>query len=233
VTAAQFQELANPVLMQSDPNWYAQRDKNSVSFASSPYAQYVDVYKSWINDGLVSKDADGVNYTQSITEFTSGRAATYVMGNWIVPTIDQAKPSFKVGVFAAPSFNGQPAPQEAGAGDTYSVLNSSPHKTQAFELLQYLVSSKAAVDTQLSAEGNFRPGYSYTASPLTQAVGKIVDDSPGEVVSGDGFGANTAPNGWSNQLGTYLQGLYLGDSASKVISEMDSWWTSNESNQNE
>ncbi|MFF1819628.1 ABC transporter substrate-binding protein [Kribbella sp. NPDC058245] len=227
VTAAQFQQLANAVVMQSNPNWYADRTKGSVTFTNSDYARYAAVYKSWIDDGLVSKNANGVKYNDSLVDFTSGKAATYVMGNWAVPTIDQAKPTFGVGVFPAPSFDGKPVPQVGGAGDLYSVLNSSKHKPEAFELVKYLVSDKTAVQKQLVAEGNFRAGFSYQASPLTQAVQKIVDAAPGAVVAGDGFGDNTAPSGWSAELTKILQKLYLGDSAEQAIAAMDKWWTGN------
>jgi len=71
VTAAQFQQLATAVVMQGNPNWHAQRNKGTVSFADSAYATYVHVYKSWI-DELVAKDADGVSYNDSVTDFTSG-----------------------------------------------------------------------------------------------------------------------------------------------------------------
>lgn len=227
VTAAQFQQLSNGIVMENTPNWYAKRTEGKVTFAGSDYEKYMDVYKSWIDDGLVPKDANGITYDDSITNFTSGKAATYVMGNWVVPTIDQAKPSFKVGVFAAPSFNGKTPPQVGGAGDLYSVLKSSKHQKESFELIQYLVSDKDAVTTQLKAEGNFRPGFTYDASPLTQAVSKLVDAAPGAVVAGDGFGSNVAPSGFSDQLSTTLQGLYLGDSVSKAISSLDQWWNTN------
>ncbi|GAA0591621.1 carbohydrate ABC transporter substrate-binding protein [Kribbella sandramycini] len=60
VTAAQFQQLANAAVMQNDANWYAKRNKGEVSFAASDYKKYAEIYKSWIDDGLVSKNANGV-----------------------------------------------------------------------------------------------------------------------------------------------------------------------------
>jgi ABC-type glycerol-3-phosphate transport system substrate-binding protein len=228
VTSAQFQELASGAVMQDDPNWYSQRNTGKVSFAKSDYSTYMNVYKSWITDGLVPSDANGVNYNDSITAFTSGKAATYPMGNWMVPSIDSAKKNFQVGVFSAPGFNGKLVPQVGNPADDYAVLKSSQHQTQAFALAKFLVTNKAAVTAQLAAEGNFRAGYSYKASALSEDVSKIVNAAPGAVVSGDGFGANTAPTGYSAELSTLMQGMYLGDSASKVIKAIDSWWTTNE-----
>ena len=227
VTSAQCQELASGAVMQDDPNWYSSRNAGKVSFAKSDYSKYMNVYKSWITDGLVPSDANGVDYNDSITAFTSGQAATYPMGNWIVPSIDSAKKDFQVGVFSAPGFDGKLVPQVGNPADNYAVLKSSKHKTEAFALAKYLVTNKAAVTTQLAAEGNFRTGYTYKASPLTEDVSKVVNAAPGAVVSGDGFGANTAPSGYSAELSTLMQGMYLGDSASKVIQLIDSWWTTN------
>lgn len=226
VTGAQFSMLANPAVMQTNPNWYSDRNEGKVSFVDSGYADYLDVYASWIADGLVPADTNGIKYTDSIAAFTSGKAATYVMGNWMVPSIDEADVPFEVGVFAAPSFDGEPAPLIAGLGNSYAVLDSSKYKDQAFDLIKYLVTDEAAIQKQMSAEGNFRAGQvDPDASELQQAVAGLVDASPGFVVPGAGAGDNVAPEGFGAELNTKVQGLYLGETPESVAEALDAWWT--------
>ncbi|WP_329371417.1 ABC transporter substrate-binding protein [Streptomyces sp. NBC_00669] len=227
-TGSQFLMLANPNVMNTAPDWYAQRNKNAVSFADSNYAKYLDVYQSWIKQGLVPKDADGTKYQDMITDFTTGKSATMVMGSWLVASVDSAKPSFGVGVFPVPTFDGSEPPQASNPAMTYSVLKASNQQTAAMGLVKYLVSDKAAITTSLKAEGNFRTGYSYDASLLTDEVGKILDAAHGKVVAiGPGLGDNSAPAGFEDEINTQIQSLYLGTKPAAVAAAMDKWWTSN------
>ncbi len=227
-TGAQFLMLANPNVLNTTPDWYAQRNKNSVTFAGSNYAKYLEVYQTWITGGLVPKDATGVKYDNMIANFTSGKAATMVMGNWLVASVDTAKPAFEVGVFPVPTFDGSAPPQAANPALPYSVLKTSKVQAEAMDLVKYLVTDKAAVTAALKVEGNFRVGYPYAASPLTQAVAKIYEASADKVVVvGPGMGDNAAPAGFSPELNKQIQGLYLGEKPASVVEAMDKWWTAN------
>ncbi|MFB6783765.1 ABC transporter substrate-binding protein [Streptomyces sp. NPDC056352] len=227
---AQFLMLANPNVMNSVPDWYAQRDKNAVTFAGSNYEKYLGVYRSWIKDGLVPKDANGVKYNDMIANFTDGKAATMVMGNWLVPSIETAKPSFDVGVFPVPTFDGSTPPQAGNPSIPYSVLKSSKRQAAAIDLVKYLVSDKKAITAELKVEGNFRTGYTYDASPLTKDVGKLLEAASGKVVAtGPGLGDNSAPAGFADELNKQIQSLYLGESPASVVGAMDKWWTANAS----
>ena len=226
VTGAQVSMLANPAVMQTEPDWYSQRNEGEVTFVGSGYEDYLETYASWIADGLVPADANGIKYADSIANFTSGKAATYVMGNWMVPSIDDADVAFEVGVFAAPSFDGKPAPLIAGLGNSYAVIDSSKYKDEAFDLIEYLVTDEDAIQKQLHAEGNFRAGQvDPDASPLQQEVAGLVDASPGFAVPGAGAGENVAPAGFGAELNTRVQGLYLGETPESAAAALDVWWT--------
>ena len=220
-TGAQFTMLANAAVLKDDPDWYSKRNAGEVSFEDSGYADYLDVYQSWIEDGLVPSDTNGIKYADSIANFTSGKAATYVMGNWMVPSIDEANVAFEVGVFPAPSFDGEPAPQIGGLGSSYAVPEASDHQDEAFELIRYLVTDEEALMKQVEVEGNFRPGMiDENASPLQQEVAKIVDETPGFVVPGAGAGDNVAPAGYNAELNTRVQSMYLGETAATVAAAL-------------
>jgi multiple sugar transport system substrate-binding protein/raffinose/stachyose/melibiose transport system substrate-binding protein len=228
VTGYQFLMMANPTALANDPNWYAERNKGSVKFAESNYAPYLSAYEGWIKDGLVPKDAPAIKYQDAIDEFTSGKSATFVMGNWLVPSVDQVTKNFEVGAFPVPTLSGAPGPVAGNPSMPYSITKASKNQALALDLVKYLVSDKDAVTSQLKVEGNFRSGYSYSASPLSQEVGAILDQNPGQfVVQGDGMGDNSAPAGFGTELGTEIQGMYLGTPATSVIGSIDKWWTSN------
>jgi ABC-type glycerol-3-phosphate transport system substrate-binding protein len=198
-----------------------------VSFADSNYNDYLGVYADWIGQGLVPADATGLTYDDATTAFTSGKAATYTMGSWIVPSITDAAPTFEVGVFRAPTFDGKPGPLIGNPAVTYSVLESSNQQDVAFELIEYLTSDEVAVVKALAVEGNYREGYPYEASDLTNAVFAAAEEGTGFITPGTGLGSNTAPVGYADQVKLVTQGLYVGDSVEGGIALLDDWWTTN------
>lgn len=225
VTGAQFAMAANPLLLGDNPEWFHERNAGDVTFAGSAYETFLGDYQGWLNDGLVASDALGLKYQDSIDQFTSGESATYIMGNWIVPSIDEAQTGFEVGVFPIPTPDGTAPKQMSGAAQPYSILKNSKNQELAMDLVKYLVSDPAAIQTSLESEGNFRKGISYPASPLTEAVGQILDDSPGSVV---GTSAPGVPAGFGDQLNTSVQKLYTnGGTPASIAAELDSWWDAN------
>lgn len=220
VTGAQFAMMANPELLASG-DFYAEVTDGSASFADSAYADYLDAYATWIADGLVDPDALGLKYQDSIDGFTSGSAGIYVIGNWIVPSIDEAVTGFEVGVFPTPSLSGEPAAQMSGPAQPYSILQDSENHELALDLVEYLVTDETAVTTSLESEGNFRQGYAYAGSPLNEEVGAILDAAPGVVIGTSGPGI---PGGFGDELNKQVQALYVGTSAADAAAALDSWW---------
>lgn len=220
VTGAQFAMMANPALLESG-DFYTDVTDGSASFADSPYADYLEAYAGWISDGLVDPAALGLKYQDSIDAFTAGTSASIVMGNWLVPSIDEAGVDFEVGVFATPSLTGGAAPQMSGPAQPYSILSASKNQDLALSLVEYLVTDKKAVTTSLESEGNFRQGYTYEGSPLNQEVGAILDAAPGLVIGTSGPGI---PGGFGDELNKQIQALYVGTTPADAAAALDAWW---------
>lgn len=223
VTGAQFAMLANPQLL-ADGDFYAERSAGDATFAGSAYEEYFEAYAGWISEGLVASDALGFKYQDSIDGFTTGKAATYIIGNWIVPTLDEAATDFEVGVFATPSIDGSAVGQLSGPAQPYSILKDSPNAELALELVEYLVSDEAAIATSLQSEGNFRQGVAYEGSALNTAVAGILDAAPGLVLGTSGPGI---PGGFGDELGKQVQALYVGTSPADAAAALDAWWDLN------
>ncbi len=220
VTGAQFAMMSNPALLESG-DFYTEVTDGDASFADSPYADFLEAYSGWIADGLVDPAALGLKYQDSIDAFTSGTSASIVMGNWLVPSIDEAGVGFEVGVFAAPSLTGDTAPQMSGPAQPYSILEGSENKELALSLVEYLVTDEKAVTTSLESEGNFRQGYTYEGSPLNQEVGAILDAAPGLVIGTSGPGI---PGGFGDELNKQVQALYVGTTPADAAAALDAWW---------
>ncbi|MBW8764318.1 MAG: extracellular solute-binding protein [Microbacterium sp.] len=220
VTGAQFAMMANPALLESG-DFYTDVTDGNASFADSPYADYLEAYAGWISDGLVDPAALGLKYQDSIDAFTAGTSASIVMGNWLVPSIDEAGVDFEVGVFATPSLTGETAPQMSGPAQPYSILSASKNQDLALSLVEYLVTDKKAVTTSLESEGNFRQGYTYEGSPLNQEVGAILDAAPGLVIGTSGPGI---PGGFGDELNKQIQALYVGTTPADAAAALDAWW---------
>ena len=220
VTGAQFAMMANPALLESG-DFYTDATDGSASFADSPYADYLEAYAGWISDGLVDPAALGLKSQDSIDAFTAGSSASIVMGNWLVPSIDEAGVDFEVGVFATPSLTGEAAPQMSGPAQPYSILSASKNHDLALSLVEYLVTDKKAVTTSLESEGNFRQGYTYEGSPLNQEVGAILDAAPGLVIGTSGPGI---PGGFGDELNKQIQALYVGTTPADAAAALDAWW---------
>ncbi|WP_223628988.1 ABC transporter substrate-binding protein [Microbacterium sp. EST19A] len=220
VTGAQFAMMSNPALLESG-DFFTEVTDGDASFSDSPYAEYLDAYSGWISEGLVDPDALGLKYQDSIDAFTSGSSAALVMGNWLVPSIDDAGVDFEVGVFASPSLDGEIAPQMSGPAQPYSILQASQNQDLALSLVEYLVSDEKAVTASLESEGNFRQGYSYEGSALNQEVGAILDAAPGLVIGTSGPGI---PGGFGDELNKQVQALYVGATPADAAAALDAWW---------
>jgi ABC-type glycerol-3-phosphate transport system substrate-binding protein len=227
VTGAQAQMMANPNVLNTTADWFAQRNKKSVTFADSNWTKVLGVYQSWIGQGLTSPNAMGLKYQDSIDQFVAGKSGTYIMGSWLVPTLDSAKLPFQAGVFAMPTLDGSPAPLAGGPSVPWSILKSSKNQAAALDLVKYLVSDKTAVTAELAAEGNFRTGFDYQASALNKEVGAIVAAARTTVVASAGQGDNSAPTGFGDEVNKLVQGLYVGQTAPQVITALDDWYTAN------
>jgi raffinose/stachyose/melibiose transport system substrate-binding protein len=225
VSAAQFVMYANPSLLGENSGFYADRTAGDVSFVGSAYHDWFKAYEQWVADGAIPQDALGLTYDDTINDFTSGKAATYPMGNWVIPSIDDADVDFEVGVFPTPTFDGDTPKQVGNPAQAYSIMKDTDNLELSLDLVEYLVSAPDAVAKSLQSEGNFRQGYEYEGSELNQAVAQILNEAPG-VVHTDGAAVGTVP-GLFDQLGVLVQEIFLGGSADDAAQGLDDWWDAN------
>ncbi|MFD6534373.1 ABC transporter substrate-binding protein [Streptomyces sp. NPDC060184] len=223
VTGGQFSMMADAGVLTENPQWIKQRNDGKVSFADSGYVPYLKRYEEWIDKGYLKKSALGLTYADGQTSFLNGKSAMYVMGSFLVPAADAAKKSDEIGVFAMPTDGAYPSGQFGNVSNPYTVVEQSHHKAEAIEFVKWLVTDEEAIRSQLAADGNLRPGFSYPMSSLGTAVQKILDATPSVLVKS---GENQPVAGFSDELNKQIQSLYTGTSAKDAARGLDKWWNS-------
>ncbi|MEW1960258.1 sugar ABC transporter substrate-binding protein [Kineococcus sp. NPDC059986] len=124
--------------------------------------------KSLYDAGDVTPGALTLQETDKVTEFTNGRVGMMIDSLSHIDTIKQAAPNLKFTVAAIPTtdgFSGKPGIPYAAWG--LGVSNSSDHKKEAFEFVQYLMSKD--VNSKLSTLANAFPGNKESAPDFTGA----------------------------------------------------------------
>lgn len=228
VTGLQLLQLSDPPVAGEYPDWHQQVADGSVTVGDS-MLPLLQRYQSWIEQGWIDENALGLDPAGAESNFLDGKAGMYVMGSWFVRTAEDTDTDFTVQAFPAPVEAGQPTPGPQGVtmAAPYMILKSSKQQQLATELVQWLVTDKAAVQSQLAQDGNFREGFTDELGPLGQEVQQILDEAPAHVAQGEGYGSATLPAGFNTEWNKLVQGLYTGSSPEDVASDIDSWVESN------
>jgi len=224
VTGLQLLQLSDPSIATKHPDWFQQVKAKQLTVGQS-MLPLLQRYESWIKNGYIDKNALGLKDVTAQTNFLSGKAGMYIMGSWFVRTAEAQKPAFDLGVFAAPTETGQayPGPQGVTMAAPYMVLKSTKQRELAVKLVQFLVTDKVAVQSQLAQDGNFREGFTDKLTPLGKQVQDILDQAPKGVAQGEGYGANTLPQGFNGEWNKAVQSMYTGKTAKDVAARVDSW----------
>lgn len=89
-------------------------------------------------------DPFGKGYNDGNAAFANGESAMYVQGIWAIPEIMATNPDITIGAFVMPATD-DPAKTKilAGPDSVVGVADSSPHKKEALEFLDFLMSKQA------------------------------------------------------------------------------------------
>jgi multiple sugar transport system substrate-binding protein/raffinose/stachyose/melibiose transport system substrate-binding protein len=225
-TGLQLQQLWHPTLNTQHAKWQTEVSDGKLSLGDA-FEPMFEHYAAWLKDGYIAKSDVGLDPTTADANFMGGKAGIYPLGSWLVASIDKAgRLPFEVGVFSPPVDEGMtyPGPQGATMADPYMIFKDSAHTDEAKQLVEYLVTDKAAIDTQLKADGVFRTGSTTQSSPVAQQVQKIIDEAPELVAVGEGAGDTRLPVvGLNDKFTEIVQSLYTGASPSEAAKALDAW----------
>ncbi|MDR1824749.1 MAG: ABC transporter substrate-binding protein [Bifidobacteriaceae bacterium] len=217
-TQAEVNEMAVPSVMGSTDQLAAIAD-GSLQVADSAYAPYFEAVETWVAEGLVSPDAAAITYDDSLSMFSTGEAATYVMGAWAVSTINELNTTFTAKVMETPTPEGTTGHAQYGnpAVGVY-VPKDGANVDLALDLAKYLTTDTEAVTKACVVEGNFAKGVTYESTPLGEEVNAIYGAASGLVA------VDTALPGFMDQVGVPVQSILTGDfTAAQALDELQSW----------
>ena len=154
------------------------------SFTDPVFIKAGTLLQDLVKAGGFIKGFNGLVYDngQSAAPLLGGKAAMYLMGNWLYGDFVAAKKTSQFGFFPFPSVpggTGSPTNVLGTVGDNYySISASCPDKANAFKVIQYLIDDTSV--TARIAEGRIPPvkGIKLT-DPNSIALNKMISDAKG------------------------------------------------------
>jgi raffinose/stachyose/melibiose transport system substrate-binding protein len=132
-----------------DPIGKTQKNlEGAAKFTDAPDIEAFKLIKTWVDDGILSKDSLSVDQDGMRAAFAAGKSAMYYGGTWEIPSLQASVKNFKWGVFAFPKMDGTPgAPDHGGGADNGICVSSSipPAKLDAaIKFIEYLTRPEVA-----------------------------------------------------------------------------------------
>ncbi|MER6973035.1 ABC transporter substrate-binding protein [Nocardioides sp. NPDC000445] len=225
-TGLQLQQLWHPTLNTEQPEWQSTVADGKLTLGDA-FEPMFEHYATWLGDGYIKKTDVGLDPTTADANFMDGKVGMYPLGSWLVASLDNAgELPFEVGVFSPPVDEGMayPGPQGATMASPYMVYAGSERSDEALQLVEYLVTDQAAIESQLTADGVFRAGASVEQSPVATEIQAIIDEAPELVAVGEGAGDIRLPVvGLNDKFTEIVQSLYTGTSPEDAAKALDDW----------
>jgi ABC-type glycerol-3-phosphate transport system substrate-binding protein len=217
-------------ILGKDPSWLQKRYAGKVHFTDANVETAAAKYRAMAADGYFETGALGVKYADSITNFTSGKTAMYMMGSWFLGAIPKASAD-NFGSFLTPTDDGSVVvPFAVGGSMAISSRTPSPDKAQAFAEAWSL--DPANLKTLIEGDGAFPMLKGKTLADYNVNVSQVFKDSYAYVtqqnnkVSALGWATNddSMPSGLNDDFYAASQDLYNNNDVAAQMSKLDSEW---------
>lgn len=134
-----------PNILAANPGLLEKLNNNEIRWDEVP--EVVDMFarmKSWVDNGWVNSDMGTASYEMAHKAVASGTAAMMYMGDWADPEFAKTEPAGagKIGMFAAPSKDGNSYLAAAGPGGMM-ISNQTKNLDVAKDFLNYMASEEA------------------------------------------------------------------------------------------
>ncbi|MNJ41549.1 Multiple sugar-binding protein precursor [compost metagenome] len=196
---------------QPDPQKFIEDVKagNTTFQDNEIFNQWLDLVDLIFNNAQKEKMTS--DYASQIANFSAGKAAMMLQGNWTQADIDKIEPSLQLGVLPAP-INDNEGSVLIGVPSNYIVNSKSEHPEEAKNFLNWLVTSETG-KTFVSKEFKFIPALTSieaTENDIGQIAVAIQEKSPTAV----GWYWDLFPDGVTQGFGAAMQ-EYLGAQISR------------------
>jgi len=217
-------------VLGKDPNWLRERYAGKVHFTDPGVEKAVAKYRTMVVDGYFEPGALGVSYANSITNFTSGKTAMYMMGSWFLGAVPKATAD-NFGSFITPTEDGSlVVPFAVGGSMAISAKTPDPAKATAFAEAWSL--APANYKTLIEGDGAFPMLKGKTLADYHVNVSQVFKDSFAYVqaqntkVSAVGWVTNddAMPSGLNDDLYAAAQALYNSGDVAGQMAKLDADW---------
>ncbi|MFE2067645.1 ABC transporter substrate-binding protein [Streptomyces sp. NPDC059467] len=217
-------------VLGKDPNWLKERYAGKVHFTDANVKAAVGKYRAMVKKGYFEDGALGVKYADSITNFTSGKTAMYMMGSWFLGSVPKDRAD-DFGAFLTPTEDGSlVVPFSVGGSMAISAKTADPAKATAFAEAWSL--DPANYKSLIEGDGAFPMLKGKTLDDYGVSVTKVYKDSYSYVtqqnskVSAFGWATNddSMPSGLNNAFYAASQALFSSDDIDGQLAKLDAAW---------
>jgi ABC-type glycerol-3-phosphate transport system substrate-binding protein len=217
-------------VLGKDPNWLQERYAGKVHFTDPNVETAVAKYRTMVQDGYFEPGALGVSYADSITNFTSGKTAMYMMGSWFLGSVPKATAA-TFGSFMTPTDDGSlVVPFAVGGSMAISSKTPDPAKATAFAEAWSL--NPANYKALIEGDGAFPMLKGKTLAYYNVNVTQVFTDSYAYVlnkntkVSAFGWATNddSMPSGLNDAFYAAAQALYNSNDVAGQMAKLDTAW---------
>jgi ABC-type glycerol-3-phosphate transport system substrate-binding protein len=217
-------------VLGKNPNWLQDRYAGKVKFTDANVQAAVAKYRTMAKNGYFEDGALGVKYADSITNFTSGKTAMYMMGSWFLGAVPKDHAD-DFGSFMTPTDDGSlVVPFAVGGSMAISSKTAAPDKATAFAQAWSLdpdnykaliegdgafpmLKGKSLADYNVNVTQVFKDSYAYVLNQNTK-------------VSGFGWSTNddSMPSGLNDAFYAASQALFSSDDIAGQMAKLDAAW---------
>ncbi|WP_377273235.1 ABC transporter substrate-binding protein [Peterkaempfera sp. SMS 1(5)a] len=217
-------------VLGKDPHWLQERYAGKVHFTDPNVETAVAKYRTMVKNGYFEDGALGVKYADSITNFTSGKTAMYMMGSWFLGSVPKDHAD-DFGAFLTPTDDGSTVvPFAVGGSMAISAKTKDQEKATAFA--QAWSVDPANLKTLIEGDGAFPMLKGKTLADYNVNVTQVFRDSYAYVtnqnskVSAIGWATNddAMPSGLNDAFYAASQALFTSDDIHGQLAKLDAAW---------
>jgi len=219
-------------VLGKNPQWLQDRYAGKVKFSDANVKTAVAKYRTLVKNGYFENGALGVKYADSITNFTAGKAAMYLMGSWFLGAVPKDHAD-DFGSFMTPTDDGSlVVPFAVGGSMAISAKAPAPDKAAAFAQAWSL--DPANYRALIEGDGAFPMLKGKTLADYDVSVTQVFRDSYALVqeknnkVSAFGWATNddSMPSGLNDAFYAASQALFGSDDVAGQLAKLDTAWDS-------
>ena len=217
-------------VLGKNPQWLRDRYAGKVKFTDANVQAAAAKYRTLVKNGYFETGALGVKYADSITNFTAGKTAMYMMGSWFLGAIPKDHAD-DFGSFMTPTDDGSlVVPFAVGGSMAISAKTAAPDKATAFAQAWSL--DPANYQALIEGDGAFPMLKGKTLADYNVNVSQVFKDSYAYVldkndkVSEFGWATNddSMPSGLNDAFYAASQALFSSDDVAGQMAKLDTAW---------